>query len=72
LLGSVGQAVYAIDQRFGMIAVRDEGGNLYQLPCRVSADQAPIAKGEKVKLVAYSAKQGVFTVIPWEVSSAEC
>jgi len=69
LLGSVGEAVYAINGRFGMASVRDEGGDLHQIPCRVGADQMPIGKGEKVKLVAYSAKQGIFTVVPWKEAS---
>ena len=69
LLGSVGEAVYAINERFGMACVRDDGGDLHQIPCRVGAGQTTIVKGKKVKLVAYNAKQGIFTVVPWQEAS---
>jgi|SRR5579884_1935856 len=62
LLGSVGQAVFSIDHKFGMASVRDDLGDLYQVPCRVDQEQEPIAKGSAVKLVAYNAKQGLFYV----------
>jgi len=65
LLGCIGPATFAVDERFGMAAVRDTTGDLYQVPCRVSAGQAAIPKGSPVKLVAYSGKQGIFTVTPW-------
>jgi hypothetical protein len=62
LLGSVGQAVFAIDHKFGMASVRDDLGDLYQVPCRVGEEQEPVAKGSAVKLVAYNAKLGLFYV----------
>jgi membrane protein implicated in regulation of membrane protease activity len=62
LLGCVGEAILPIDQKFGMVGVRDATGDLYQVPCR--ADQSPdmISKGTKVQLVSYNAKQGLFCV----------
>lgn len=64
LLGFSGEAVYAVDEQFGMAAVRDERGNFYQVPCRVEPGRASIAKGGKVLLVGYNAKHKIFHVIP--------
>jgi membrane protein implicated in regulation of membrane protease activity len=64
LLGCVGETVFQIDQRFGMAAVRDDTGDLYQVGCRIEAGCQPIAKGTKVKLVGYNAKSGLFVVMP--------
>jgi hypothetical protein len=66
LLGEVGEAIYPIDERFGMAAVRDDRGNLYQVPCRVESGRLPIAKGEKVLLVSYEANRNIFHVMPDE------
>lgn len=66
LLGEVGEAIYAIDERFGMAAVRDDRGNLYQVACRAEPGHAPIAKGTKVLLVAHDAKHNIFHVTPDE------
>ena len=66
LLGEVGEAIYPIDERFGMAAVRDDRGNLYQVPCRVEPGRLPIAKGEKVLLVSYEATRNIFHVMPDE------
>jgi len=64
LLGSVGEAMFPIDERFGMVSVRDGTGDLYQVPCRIDANCKPVAKGAKVQLVSYNAKQGLFYVAP--------
>jgi hypothetical protein len=66
LLGSVGEAIYNIDEKFGMTSVRDMLGELYQVPCKVGDGQPTVAKGERVKLVSYNARDGMFQVIPWE------
>jgi membrane protein implicated in regulation of membrane protease activity len=68
LLGATGEAILPIDQRFGMASVRDETGDLYQVPCR--ADDPPIPKGSTVKLVSYNAKQGIFYVTQIEPARA--
>lgn len=68
LLGAIGEAILPIDQRFGMASVRDESGDLYQVPCR--ADDQPIPKGSTVKLVSYNAKQGIFYVTLTEPARA--
>lgn len=68
LLGATGEAILPIDQRFGIASVRDDTGDLYQVPCR--ADDRPIPKGSTVKLVSYNAKQGIFHVIPTEPARA--
>jgi hypothetical protein len=44
--------------------VRDDEGNLFQVPCRVGEGSDTIGKGETVMLVAYSAKQQIYQVIP--------
>lgn len=63
LLGLTGEALYPIDQRFGVAVLRDERGELFQVPCRVADNGATLAKGSNVKLVAYNAKQKMFIVI---------
>jgi membrane protein implicated in regulation of membrane protease activity len=61
-VGEVGQALYGIDEKFGLVAIRDERGDLKQLPCRVAAGVEPIPRGAKVKLVAYRADERFFFV----------
>jgi len=68
LLGATGEAIFPIDQRFGMASVRDDTGDLYQVPCR--ADNQPIPKGSTVKLVSYNGKQGIFYVTLTESARA--
>lgn len=62
LLGSVGEAIFPIDQRFGMVSVRDEMGDLYQVPCRVETSSEPVPKGSAVQLISYNARSGFFYV----------
>lgn len=64
LLGLNGEALFAIDDQFGLAAVRDRRGNRHQVPCRVDRGRPAIEKGTAVTLVGYSAQQQVFTVIP--------
>ena len=49
-----------------MTSVRDTDGDLYQVPCKVGDGEPIVAKGERVKLVSYNARDGMFQVIPWE------
>ena len=70
LLGSIGEAVLPIDQRFGMVCVRDDTGDLYQLPCRMNSEGDPVPKGSKVQLVSYHAKQGLFYVTRHDTKSS--
>jgi hypothetical protein len=62
LVGCVGEALYGINHTFGMAIVRDDHGDLHQVSCRVASEIAPVAKGAKVKLVAYGAKDRTFFV----------
>jgi hypothetical protein len=63
LLGAVGQVVLPIDANFGLAAVRDDGGDLFQVPCRLEAGQTRIVpKGARVKLIGYSARETIFYV----------
>jgi hypothetical protein len=64
ILGSLGEAMYPIDEKFGMVCGRDDSGELFQVPCRVEQGQKPIAEGEPVQLVAYTAKDEMFFVVP--------
>ena len=70
LLGCVGQAIFPIDWKFGMVAVRDDLGDLYQVPCRTSDPGQTIPKDSKVKLVSYNGKQGIFNVSQIDSSEA--
>ncbi len=63
LLGLVGEAIFPIDSTFGMVTVRDDRGERFDLPCRTSEDSPAIAKGERVRLVGYSAKRRLFYVV---------
>jgi len=62
LVGCIGEAIYGINQTFGMAMVRDDRGDLHQVSCRVASEVPPVAKGAKVKLVAYGAKDQTFFV----------
>jgi hypothetical protein len=63
LLGSVGEALYDIDRKFGMANVRDERGTLFQVGCRSERTDRAIPKGSHVKLVGYNAKEQLFYVV---------
>jgi membrane protein implicated in regulation of membrane protease activity len=71
LLGCRGEAVLPIDQGAGLAVVRDDQGDLFQVPCRVYRDHPPIAKGEKIRLVAYNGKQGLFYVTLSDAAGAK-
>lgn len=62
LVGCIGEAIYGINHNFGMAMVRDDRGDLHQVACRVASEVPPVAKGAKVKLVAYGAKDRTFFV----------
>jgi hypothetical protein len=60
LLGRIGEAIFQIDGSSGSASVRDEYGNLFHVPCRVRGGQEPLAKGTRVRLVAYNGKEKTF------------
>jgi hypothetical protein len=64
LLGSVGEVILPVDVKFGMASVRDESGELFQIPCRLENAGGPVPKGAKVKLVAYNARESLYYVLP--------
>jgi hypothetical protein len=68
LLGSLGEALYPIDEKFGMVCGRDDRGELFQVACRVEPGQLPLAKGSAVQLIAYTAEDQMFCVVPAESS----
>jgi hypothetical protein len=63
LLGSVGEAILPVDSSFGMAAVRDDHGDLFQVACRLQGERAALPKGAKVRLVAYNGKSGIYNVV---------
>jgi Protein of unknown function (DUF1449) len=69
LLGSLGEALYPIDEKFGMVTGRDDRGELFQVACRIEEGKPPVAKGAPVQLVAYTAKEQMFYVVPAESSN---
>jgi hypothetical protein len=70
LLGNVGEAIFAIDENSGVVIVRDDDGNLFQVGCRIGPDQTPIAKGARVRLVSYRAADNVFFGKPAGLAAA--
>lgn len=66
LLGSVGEAIFPIDASFGMVGIRDEHGDFFQVGCRAddAVSGATIAKGTRVKLVGYNRDTKLFHVVP--------
>ena len=64
LLGSLAEALYPIDEKFGMATGRDDRGERFEVACRTEADKPPVAKGAAVQLVGYTAKERMFYVIP--------
>ena len=70
LLGSVGEAVFMIDQAGGVVMVRDEEGNLSQVAARVQEGEGPIAKGNKVRLVAYDGPRKLFFARPHDPAAS--
>lgn len=68
LVGTIGEALYTIDTRFGKAAVRDPQGYRFQVPCRVGEGTPPIAKGQRVLLVEYD--EDTYIVRPYELAAA--
>jgi len=65
LVGQIGEAIYNVDGNFGMVSVRDVGGDLFQVPCRTAEGARVILKGTKVVLFDYDSEKGVFRVAPF-------
>ncbi len=63
LLGSEGEAIYNIDDHFGMAGIRNARGDLFQVGCRAENGE-PISKGTRVKLVAYNRDTNLYHVVP--------
>lgn len=64
LLGSTGEALFSITETFGLAAVRDDCGELFQVPCRVEPGDTALPKGARVLLVGYSGSGKSFYVRP--------
>jgi membrane protein implicated in regulation of membrane protease activity len=65
LVGKSGEAIYDIDETFGMANVRGDAGDLFQIPCRTVNGSARIPKGARVVVFDYDREKGVFHVAPF-------
>lgn len=66
LLGLTGEAIYEITERFGMLSVRDDRGELSQVPCRLAQGYDPIPKHGRATLVGFNARERLYHVFPAE------
>jgi membrane protein implicated in regulation of membrane protease activity len=69
LVGLLGEAVYDMTTGFGTVQVRDESGDLHELPCETQGEansKKMIHKGQRVVLYDYNEEKGVFYVTPFE------
>lgn len=66
LIGLTGTATLNIDRGFGTANVRDRGGDLFQVSCRVYAHGRELAKDSRVVLVDYDSAGDFFYVAPFE------
>jgi hypothetical protein len=64
LVASAAQALYPIDEKFGLASVRTRDGDLFQVACRTYEGRPPIAKGKRLLLVDYDEQKEVFYVVP--------
>ena len=69
LAGRVGTVVFAVTPDSGVIQVRDDSGNLHQVPCRMNShsdgtDPPSIPKGSEVIVVSYEDDTGRYLVVP--------
>jgi membrane protein implicated in regulation of membrane protease activity len=66
LVGKSGEALYDIDETFGMAAVRGDAGGLFQVPCRTVNGTGRIPKGTRIVLFHYDRENSVFHVAPFD------
>jgi hypothetical protein len=64
LLNSVGDAMFDINESFGMASVCDNQGDRHQVACRVQPGHEPVTKGSTVRLVGYHGQGAFFYVVP--------
>jgi hypothetical protein len=64
LVGRIAEALYDIDDSFGMAVVRNSAGDLLQVSCKTHPGQR-IAKGSRVVLFAYDKDKSLFTAAPF-------
>jgi hypothetical protein len=69
LVGLTGEALFDIDGKFGIAALRDRQGNFLQIACRTFEDRGPIAKGSRVLLVDYDSREKLFFVTETKIAS---
>lgn len=75
LAGRVGTVVFAVTPASGVIQVRDDHGNLHQVPCRLNGHSGhpvgtdpppilPLPKGSEVIVVSYEEDTDRYLVVP--------
>ncbi len=69
MVGRLGEALYDINETFGMMIVKDDRGERYQLPCRTGPGAPVIGKGQPVLLVHYDQEKEQFIVRPYELDA---
>lgn len=67
LVGAHGEALYAIDENFGLASIRTREGDLYQVSCRVYEGREAVAKGKQVLLVDYDTRREFFYVTEYDL-----
>jgi membrane protein implicated in regulation of membrane protease activity len=66
LLGCEGEVILPVDENSGMVSVRDEQGDLFQIHGRTRPGAGALPKGMRVCLTAYNGKSGLYYVVPSE------
>lgn len=64
LIGRVADVIYAVNLQGGTARLRDQYGNLRDVPCRVDNSQTSITAGQKVILMRFDSALGAFIVKP--------
>jgi len=62
LIGATGVAVFTIDHRSGVADVRDSGGTVHRITCRVSEEETPLPAGTPVIVTDYESETGTYFV----------
>ena len=59
-VGKVGEVVFEVTPRFGVVHVRDERGTVYRLNARAQAEA--LAPGQKIVVVGYDPQENLYEV----------
>lgn len=64
LIGKCATARYLIGPDSGSAMLKDDQGDLQEVPCRIRSSEAPIPSGDRVVLMEFDPKTNVFFVRP--------